>query len=209
MNNRLALREIEKRAWLRTFEHGMWDMALGSLFLAFGVSVMVSFAALAAIWVAVLLPSFRETGRKLVVPRIGHVQFRGRRQRANARVVGMLTALAALGGAVFAVFLWLAGAGDAAPPWVDWIGRHFVIVIGVIWGGAIALTGWLVDFPRLYAYGSLILASLVITDFVPAYPLGTSLVVSGGLILVTGVVLFVRFLRRYPKRNPPEPEQPE
>ncbi len=54
MTNRLALREIEKKAWFRTFEHGTWDIGIGSLFLAFGLSILVDFAALSAIWVAAL-----------------------------------------------------------------------------------------------------------------------------------------------------------
>jgi len=31
MSNRLALREIEKKAWLCTFEHGLWDIGIGSI----------------------------------------------------------------------------------------------------------------------------------------------------------------------------------
>jgi hypothetical protein len=209
MNSRLTLREIEKRAWLRTFEPGMWDMALGSLFLSFGISVLVSFAAVSAIWIVVLLPAFREAGRKLIVPRIGHVQFRGRKRRANVRVIGMLAALAVLGGAVLAVNLWFALARNEAPGWVDWAARHALLVIGFIWGGAAVLTGWLIDFPRLYVYGALIFGSLWVSDFVPAYSLGISLIVAGGAILLVGVFLFIRFLRRYPRHDEPEPGAPE
>lgn len=31
MSRRLALRELEKKAWLRTFEHGLWDIGIGSI----------------------------------------------------------------------------------------------------------------------------------------------------------------------------------
>lgn len=199
MSSRWALREIEKKAWFRTFEHGMWDIGIGSMFMMFGLSILANFAALSAIWIAALLPGFREIGRKLVVPRIGHVHFRERRKRAISRVTGMLTATAVMGLVTFLFIGWISR--GTAPTWAQWIGEHFVIFIGLIWGGALAVTGWLVNFPRLYAYGALLFGSLVITDFVPGYHLGTSLTIVGALILLTGIVLLIRFLRRYPKQE--------
>jgi hypothetical protein len=209
MKDRPALREIEKRAWTRTFEHGMWDMVLGSMFLTFGVSILVSFPAVAGLWVVVLLPSFRELGRRVVLSRIGHVRFRGRRQRAKARVTGMLVALAVLGVAVFGLVMWAASSKESLPAWGQWVAHHLIILIGLIWGGAMAVTAWLVDFPRLYGYGALIFASLVVTDFMPGYSLGITLVIAGGLILLAGIVLFVRFLRRYPRQDLSQTESHE
>jgi len=199
MTSRWALREIEKKAWFRTFEHGMWDIGVGSMFMMFGLCILTSFPALAAIWVAALLPGFREIGRKLVVPRIGHVHFRERRKRATGRLTGMLTATAVMGMVTFLFIAWVSK--GAAPAWAQWIGDHFVIFIGLIWGSALAVTGWLVDFPRLYVHGALMFVSLLITDFVKGYHLGFSLSIVGGLILLTGIILLIRFLRRYPKQE--------
>ena len=199
MSSRWALREIEKKAWFRTFEHGMWDIGIGSMFMMFGLSILTSFPALSAIWVVGLFPGFREIGRKLVVPRIGHVHFRERRKRATGRLTGMLTLTAVMGMVTFLFIAWVSK--GAAPAWAQWISEHFVIFIGLIWGGALAATGWLVDFPRLYTYGALMSASLLITDFVKGYHLGFSLTVVGGLMLLTGIILLIRFLRRYPKQE--------
>jgi hypothetical protein len=204
MTSRLALRELEKRAWLRTFEHGLWDIGIGSLFLMFGVSILVRFPALSAIWVAGLLPGLRQTGRRLILPRIGAVQFRDRRKLANRRLTGILTATTMLGVVALGIMLWLAHGN--APGWVVWIGDHFVIVLGLVWGGALAVAAWLADFPRLYAYGALILGSMIVTDFVPGYPLGWSLTGAGGAILLAGILLLIRFLARYPKHPSAESE---
>jgi len=195
----LALREIEKKMWLRTFEHGLWDIGIGSLFLMFGLTIVVHFPALAAIWIVGLMPGLREVGRKLVVPRIGHVQFREPRSKAKDRLTGVLTATSVIGMAMFLIFLWLSK--GVAPAWVQWIGAHFILVIGLIWGGALAIAGWLVMFPRLYAYGALVFVSLIITDSMEGYHLGVSLIAAGGAILLVGVILLVRFLRRYPKQD--------
>ena len=199
MSSRWALREIEKKVWFRTFEHGMWDIGIGSMFMMFGLSILASFAALSAIWMVGLLPGFREIGRRLIEPRIGRVQFRERRKQATTRVTGMLTVTAVMGMVTFLFITWVSK--GTAPAWAQWIGDHFVIFIGLIWGGALAVTGWLVNFPRLYAYGALIFGSLVITDFVKGYHLGFSLTIVGGLILLTGIILLIRFLRRYPKQE--------
>ncbi len=200
----LDLREIEKKAWFRTFEHGLWDIGIGSMFLMFGLSILANFTALAAIWVAALLPGFREIGRKLVVPRIGHVQFRERRRRATGRLTATLTATTIMGMVTCLFIMWLSR--GTAPAWAQWIGDHFVIFIGLIWGGALAVTGWLVNFPRLYGYGALVFGSLLITDYVPGYHLGVSLmgvslIIVGSLILSTGIILLIRFIRRYPKQD--------
>ena len=177
----------------------MWDIGIGSMFMMFGLSILASFAALSAIWMVGLLPGFREIGRRLIEPRIGRVQFRERRKQATTRVTGMLTVTAVMGMVTFLFITWVSK--GTAPAWAQWIGDHFVIFIGLIWGGALAVTGWLVNFPRLYAYGALIFGSLVITAFVKGYHLGFSLTIVGGLILLTGIILLIRFLRRYPKQE--------
>ena len=199
MTNRFALRELEKKAWLRTFEHGLWDIGIGSMFLMFGLTILIDFPAFSAIWVAALGPSLREAGRKLVLPRIGHVQFRERGKLAKRHLRGMLTVVMLLGIVFFLFFTWVLR--GSIPVWAQWVRDHFILFIGLIWGGALAITGKLVDFPRLYAYGGLIIGSLIITDFVEGYHLGVALSLAGGAILLTGVVLFARFLKRYPAQE--------
>jgi|GEM_PF-727846 len=205
MTDRSMLRAIEKRAWLRTFEHGMWDVGIGSIFLLFGLSIITEFPALAAIWVASFYPALRQTGRKLVVPRVGQAQFRGRRKRAMANTTWILTGVAVMGLGTFLFMFWQSSAAET-PAWVEWITQHFVIFIGLIWGGALAVSAWILHFPRLYAYGALMFGSLLVTDLIEGYHLGISLTIVGGIILVTGLLLLLRFIRKYPKQDLTESE---
>lgn len=77
------------------------------------------------------------------------------------------------------------------------------IAIGLIWGGALAVGGWAVDLPRLYAYGVLLFGGLLVIDLAsPGYHLGHVLIGIGGLIALVGAVLLVRFVRRYPLHPP-------
>ena len=57
MTARLGLREIERRAWLQTFEHGLWDIAIDLLLLSFGASILTQLPRMSAIWVAVEGPN--------------------------------------------------------------------------------------------------------------------------------------------------------
>jgi len=197
-----SLKELERRVWLRTFEHGLWDAAIGLLLLSFGAGILTGFYWLSAIVVPVGLPAMRELARRAIVPRIGQVLFRGRRKRSIARVQMILGALVLLGAGMFA-FTGIA-TRDTAPEWMTWVRSHFVIVIGLIWGGALAVAGWAVDLPRFYAYGALLLGALIGVDlFTTGYHLGHALVAVGGLIALVGIGLFVRFLRRYPAQRVP------
>jgi len=201
MPERSLLREIEKKAWLQTFEHGMWDIAIGSLFLMMGLTIATDLPSLAAIWVAAMLPALRQAGRKLVIPRLGHARFRGKHRRARANTSWILAVVAILGLGAFLFMFW--SRGGNTPAWVDWIVQHFVIFIGLIWGGALVVSGRIVDFPRLYVYGGIVFGSLLAADLVPGYHMGTALLIAGGAILLPGILLLVRFIRKYPKHGAP------
>lgn len=197
-----SLREVERSVWLRTFEHGLWDLAVGLLLLSFGVGILTELYWISAIVVPVGLPVMRGLARRAIVPRIGHATFRGRRKRSPAHVQLILAALALAGVGMFALTAF--ATREAAPAWATWLRSHFIVVIGLIWGGALAVAGWAVDYPRLYAYGGLVLGALLAVDRIPTgYHLGHALIGVGGLIVLVGAGLFLRFLRRYPRH--PEP----
>ena len=201
-----GLKELERRVWLRTFEHGLWDVAIGLLLLSFGVGILSEFYWLSAIVVPVGLPVMRDLARRIIAPRIGHATFRGRRKRSLVHVQLVLAGLAVMG---LAMFLFTGFATrDTAPDWAIWVRSHFVVVIGLIWGGALGVAGWAADFPRLYGYAGILFGALLAVDLVPTgYHLGHALIAVGGLIASVGVALFVRFVRRYPRHPEPIDEE--
>jgi hypothetical protein len=196
-----SLRDIERRAWLRTFEHGLWDIAIGLLLLSFGASILSGIYWMAAVWVPLAVPGLRDLARRLVVPRLGYVTFNARRERSTTRVSILLAALAVAGLGMFLVSSWSTRAD--APAVVVWAQAHALVVIGLIWGGALAAAGWTTDYPRLYVYGVLLFAALLGSDLGLGYNMGHALTVTGGAITLVGGALLVRFVRRYP-RHPEE-----
>lgn len=198
----VRLRDIERRAWLRTFEHGLWDIAIGALLLFFGLSILSGFYWMAGVWVPVAVPGLRNLAQRLVVPRLGHVTFNVHRQRSTGRIQILLSALAVAGLGMFLLTSWSTRAD--APIVVTWVRAHMLAVIGLIWGSALAAAAWVADYPRLYAYGLLLFAVLLASDLGLDYGMGSGLTAVGGAITLLGVGLLVRFVRRYPRHRSEE-----
>jgi hypothetical protein len=204
MRARLGLREIERKAWLRTFEHGLWDIAVGVLLLSFGISILTGLYWMAAIWVPLVVPGLRDLARRLVIPRLGHVTFRRRRTRSTFRIQIVLTALAVAGLGMFLLTSWSTRAD--APAAITWLRTHMLAMIGLIWGSGLVAAGWAADFPRLYIYGALLLGVLLGSDLGLDYHMGQALTGVGSLIAAVGLGLLVRFVRQYPRQPSEEPE---
>jgi len=196
MTRKALLSEIERKAWLQTFEHGLWDIAIGLLWLSFGLSILTGIAWMTPIWVAVALPAMQQSMRRLIAPRIGHVTFRGRRRRSMSRVTAILTVTALLGLVFFLLTSW--STRSDAPAAIDWFRTHMLALIGLIWGGALGVAGWAADFPRLYTYGGILFGALLGADLGLPYNLAEALLGVGALITAAGLILLLRFLWRYP-----------
>lgn len=192
-----GLAGIENRAWLRVFEDGLWDIGIGLILVGFGLPVLFDFPYVAAIGPVLAIVLLQDVKRRLIEPRIGRVRFAPRRQQQAKRIRVLLAVLVVLGGVVLAFMTWVLR--EAAPGWAVWIGGHFVAVLGLIWGAAMALAGWAVEFRRLYVYGLLVVGSLLASDISAGYSLGLALSAVGAVILAVGTFLLVRFLHRYPR----------
>jgi hypothetical protein len=191
----IDLKALERRAFRSTFQDGLMEIYLGLMLLSFGsgrlldalnlsdnATLLVGVIGGMALIAGVIL--VRET---VVIPRRGRVRFgvqRRRRQQgvAWAWIVGWYAAL----GILFAV-----GTGHLA------LGRWAVLAI---FGAIIVLPFWLgaygLQIPRLYAYGVLIAAALLIGHAAGSVLAG--LITLGVIMIGIGIVLLVRFVREHP-----------
>lgn len=187
MSQKLDLKEIERKAWTSYFEDGLWDIFLGLLMLTGGIRGLTdnlwSYLILLA---AVLIPAL---GKKFItIPRIGLVKFGPARKVKRERLATVLV-ISVL--ALFALLL-LPRSGVALPR------IPISPIVAVFYAGIFGAVAYYMDFGRLYAYGLLFAISEVLWGLF-GKPIGPMVdTVLGIVILLIGVVVFVRFLRKYP-----------
>jgi hypothetical protein len=206
--NQINLKELERKAFRSTYQDGLWDIYFGlivicmSIFLfrpVTGYSPLNIFLMMASMGAAYAL--FWAGKRFITLPRMGQVKFgekRARRKKTMMLILGavVLIQVAFLGiqfigwrnpefGATLNTFLQEKNAMDLA---VATIGSLFV-------GPSMILIAYFIDFPRGYFIAVMMALAVFLAIYLnqPIYP-----IFIGILIAVPGVVLFLRFLKKYP-----------
>jgi hypothetical protein len=156
-------------------------------------------AGLAGMFVAVLLMPFWALGKKLItVPRLGYVEFSPER-RASER--GWMRHLLILGVMAFVlgVGLYIATTSGGMADSFGEVRLGYVLFGGLIALG-LAAAGLMAGLPRLTAYAAVVLAATGI-GYVTGLELEDYVLASGLVILAMGMAVFVRFLKRHPRRD--------
>ena len=208
MSQKMNLKEIERKAFTSTFQDGLWDLYLGLQLLAWGLALLLEeIVPLSDWWAAVLAAPLMlvylaifVAKKYITAPRIGHVKFGSKRKVKVQRVVAITSVMVLLGLLVGA--LWWGGIKTGLPEWVAGIPLPPVTWVLLLITG-FSLAAYFLDFNRLYLYGVLYAISLPTRIILKQNPdLGSvSLIayfVSGGVMVLIGVVLFIRFLHDYP-----------
>lgn len=202
MSQSISLRDVERKSFTATFEDGLLDIFLGSLFFMFAVAPFLS-PYLGDFWSSFIFLPF--WGALFLVlwairhyvtgPRMGSVRWgawrRRRLLRFNVLMVIALCASAALGALSLVRF-------EAVPGWMHTARFSLVVLI------AFSLAAHFIGLNRLYVYGFLGALAPLVGELLYQYagvshhgfPMAfgfTFLVVIG-----TGIVLLIRFLRRHP-----------
>jgi len=211
MTTQLDLKEIERKAFRATYQDGLWDMYLGVVIAAMAIFVYRPedgyhpaniVLAITAIGLAYSL--FWAGKRFITLPRMGQVRFglqRKRRKVTLALILGAvvlvqvgivsLSVLGWLNPAVGAQINALIGDRDVMDLVVASIGALFV-------GPSMVLMAYFNDFPRGYYIAIMMSLAVFLMIWLnqPIYP-----IIIGGLIVLPGLVLFVRFLQKHPLRR--------
>lgn len=202
MTQTIDLKKLERKAYRSTFQDGLWDIMLGLIILALGVIPLLTELKLGDFWSSMLLIPFYLFGyfiftqgkRRFTIPRMGMIKFGPMRKKKRRKIILFLMAALLIGllaGVIFLKIILMA----------DWLPVAFLMVLIFV---SFNLGAHYLDFSRLTVYGA------ILTLFVPlgeilfrkgflshhGFPMifGTS----GILMIVTGIVLFIRFLRKYP-----------
>ncbi len=201
MTKQDTLREVEKKAYMSYHQDGLIDMVIGLYALSFGLGIVIdriwelNFAAIMpAILIAIVLPIWIQAKRKITMPRIGYVKFG---TRGTNKLFAVFLGLMVAGLGVFFLFT-MATVQNGRPEWIETI----LFQYGMIWiglGAAVigSLFAYTMGLKRLHGYGLLTLA-LFTSGYFLSFPFDYLLLVIGSVIIASGAVLLVRFIRRYP-----------
>jgi len=204
MSPDINLKEIERKAFRSTFQDGLWDMYLGFLLLTMGMGPVLPSLDTSVMWTLGILLAFSVlvwlafwVGKKFITtPRMGLVKF-GPQRKAKLKKTRAVLFLSVLLGVIMFVLraMWN----------IEWAVR--IPIPAYVWAvQAIVVFGlgaYFLDVSRFYAYGMLYAMPLPVgivllqNTGLPGLmflPFG----VSGGIMVIIGVVLFIRFLRDYP-----------
>ena len=211
MSQKISLKEAERKAFRFTFQDGLWDIFISFFPLQFAIGPLLS-PIMGDFWSsAIFLPVWGLAYlaiwlvRKYVVkPRIGMVKYGSARRLRLARftlimLLGNL-AIFALGIVVYVNFATLSGVLIA-------------VILGLFWLIGFSMAAYFLDYPRLYFYGLLLSVSPLVGEWlystygVAHHGFPVTFGFSAGVMILSGLVTFVRFLRDNPLPDTEPPIQ--
>jgi len=204
MSEKISLKEAERKAFRATLLDGLNDMLWGLTILSLAVSAILResidppWAYLPLIGVFVIgYPIYFAAKARVVNPRMGLVKFAPNRRRKISRVRWFLIGLVVITVIVFLIPFVNPGAPMTVkgPYWlVDAIFGLAVILL-------FSFLAYALEQPRMYLYGVLLGLSLpfdVVLEHTTGWDFPLGLFPVGIVMLVVGIVSFVRFLRDHP-----------
>ena len=186
--------ELAKKAYLNYHEDGIIDLIMGtaclgaSLFFATSSVVFNMFT-----WMPVLF--FMPLKNKITFPRIGYVNFGTRRGRPARMTIFMITTL--LLGMLVLGTVFFFNTGRLDPSVRQWLGENLILVLGLIFAGILLAAGFTSSIRRLFIYAGLC-AFFFIASHLLKLPEFAAFMALGAVILTSGIVQVIRFVRKYP-----------
>ena len=195
MEERIDLKAIERKVYTSYHQDGLVDVFAGFLILSFGLVawIMPDMIWMGFMFFIVATSLYAAAKRVFTVPRIGFVKLAPQRVK---RTMAMLVGAGVLSSILGMVTL-MQVEGGGTPLWLLFAIENYMLVIGVSAAALFCVVGYTFRTKRMYAYALLALITFVTGHFL-YFPLYYYLVLLGTLILLVGLTLLIRFVRRYP-----------
>ncbi len=208
MNMQINLKDAERKAFRMKFQDGLWDVFLGIVVLQFAIvpiftdlgwgDFLSSMAMLPIYLVSWLV--IRKLKSALITPRLGLVAYQQERLRKVNKITLMMVVTLVLG-LIFGLLLYIGG------EFGEWF---YPVLLGLVVLTTFSAAAYFLDLPRLILYGGLAGLSPVIGQMLyktinaahHGFPITFG--ISGSLMIIVGLVLFVQFLNKYPLPDPGE-----
>jgi hypothetical protein len=198
MNQKINMKEIERKAYTSYHQDGVIDIAVATVVLIFSIIILGDTSLLGGLGgiSGILAVSIYVGLKKLVtIPRIGYVKFPQQRAQRITILTIVLGTLSAFMGVV--AFLQTTSQGTT-PQWILLLFDNYMLTIGISIAALFLLGGYAFKTKRIYVY-----ALLTLTLFVPGhfidFPLYYYLTALGITVLACGLALMTRFVHKFPK----------
>ena len=208
MSERISLKKAERKVFESAFGDGLWDIFIGCIVLMFAIAPHLS-RHLGDFWSSAVFVPFWALAyltiwlvrKHVITPRVGTVKFgpwrRGRLLKFN--IVMFIVCIVGLGlGILSALSFW------TVPGWMHSARFPLIILVGF------SIAAYFLNFTRLYIYGVLVALSPLIGELlyvslhVPHHGFPVTFGITAGIMILVGLVKFIRLLRDYP--DPAEPQ---
>ena len=202
MSKQISLKQAERKVFQTAVNDGLWDLLIGSFVLMFAVGPLLSrslgdFGAtviFVPFWllVYVVISLFR---KYVIRPRIGFVVFGPSRNRRLTRyliVMVVANMVAFIAGTVSAFYF------HVISDWIPMAIFGFTVLL------ISSFTAYFLNALRLFIYGLLFLLSFIVGEIlyvnfnVPHHGFPITFGITAAIIIITGLVIFLRLLRENP-----------
>ena len=187
MIKKINLKELEKKAWIKYFEDGLWDIFFGIMLLTTVIRTVtdnVWFTFLMFVGVIIMIAG----KRYITTPRIGLAKFGPARQMKQIKIMGII-ALAII--ITFCLF-W---AGNSTMNLPKFVGSIIIAGMVAVIFGAMA---YYLDYFPLLIYGLLFATGEILWSTF-GEPVGVmAMLVFGSIIFIVGFIKLSQFISRYP-----------
>jgi hypothetical protein len=208
MSQEFDLKQIERKAFRSTYQDGLWDIYIGLVVVSMAIYMYHPEGGYSGWNIIIFLAGYGLAslifwaGKKFItLPRMGQVKFGTiRKKRALYLAIALGVIVLINIGLVLMTMLGWANPEQAASLNIfllerGWMDIAVALVGSLLVGTSMTLMAYFNDFPR--GYYITIMASLAVFLMIwlnqPIFP-----IILGGLIVIPGVVLFIRFLSKYP-----------
>jgi len=195
MTQDIDLKEIERKAFTSYHQDGLADIMAGLGILLAGISMIYDVSTIVIICICLFAPLGAKAKKALTIPRIGFVQFNKALFSRKNRVLILAFTVTFIAGIVnFITFT-----GDEVG-WKALVKDLELVPFGFAASLILAVVGFLFSIDRLIVYALLTVSSFIICHLFDLSP-AINFFFLGAVILVTGIVLLLRFLAKYPLRK--------
>ena len=214
MQTPVSLKSAGRKAFRTTLADGLWDILIACFLLQFAIAPLLSehlgdfwsSAVFLPLWGMVYLAIWL-TRKYVVHPRIGQVTFgsvRKNKLRKFSLIMLVLNILMLILGIVVALVV-----STQHRELLAWL---IALFLGLFVLVGFSLAGYLLETPRFYLYGLMLLVAPTIGEWLyqqhgfthHGYPVVFG--ISAGVMILTGLVLFLRFLKNNPRIELPQDE---